>query len=137
MRGLERPVVRQVVSVACGAEHSGAPQVVSTQTKREFVVGSFSSGEGESGSATTEGPMYAGGSSIGAVVGAADQPETSCGVDASSVPVVGSPLVGNAVASSICLIRAGKLNNFNDHVIHCNSNMFSLSSYLGCFEALL
>ena len=133
MRGLERPVIRQVVSVACGAEHSEAPQDVSTQTKREFVVGASSSGEGESGSAITEGPMYAGGSSVETVIGAVDQPEASGGVDASSVPVVGSPLVGNAIASSSCLVRSGKLNNFNDHVIHCSSNMFSLARYLGCF----
>ena len=72
--------------------------------------------------------MSAGGSSVEAVVGAVEQPETSGGVDASSVPIVGSPLMGNAVVSSSCLVRAGKLNNFNDHVIHCNSNMFSLSS---------
>ena len=80
--------------------------------------------------------MYAGGSSVEAVVGAADQPGTSDGVGASSVPVVGSPLVGNAVASSSCLVRSGKLNSFNDLVIHCNSNMFSLPSYLGCFLKL-
>ena len=61
--------------------------------------------------------MSAGGSSVEAVVGAVEQPETSGGVDASSVPVVGSPLMGNAVASSSGPVRAGKLNNFNDHVI--------------------
>ena len=132
MRGLGRPVVRQVVSVACGAEHSGAPQNVATKTRREFVVESSSSSEGESESATTEGPMETGGSSVDAVLGAADQPEVSDGVAVPSVPVVGSPLVGNAVASSSRLVRSGKLNSFNDHVIHRNSHMLSLPSYLGC-----
>ena len=110
-----------MVSVACGAEYSGAPQDVATQTRREFVIGLSSNGEGEPGSAITEGPMEARGSSVEAVVGAAGQPETSDGVDAS-----------NAVASSSRPVRSGKLNSFNDHVIHRNSNMLSLSSYLGC-----
>ena len=77
--------------------------------------------------------MEAGGSSVEAVVGAAGQSETSGGVDGSSVPVVSSPLASNAVASSSRPVRSGKLNNFNDHVIHCNSNLFSLPNYLGCF----
>ena len=76
--------------------------------------------------------MEAGGSSVEAVVGAAGQSETSDGVDGSSVPVVSSPLWSNAVASSSRPVRSGKLNSFNDHVSHCNSNMLSLSSYLGC-----
>ena len=109
----------------------GLPRM-SLQTRREFVIGSSSSGEGESGSAITEGPMEAGGSSVEAVVGAACQPETSDGVDGSSVPVFSSPLVSNAVASSSRPVRSGKLNSFNDHVIHRNSDMLSLSSYLGC-----
>ena len=73
IRGLERPIVRHVVSVACGAEYSGAPRDVATQTRREFVIGSSSNGEGESRSASTEGPLEAGGSSVDAVVGAAGQ----------------------------------------------------------------
>ena len=130
---MERPIVQHVVSVACGAEYSGAPQDVATQTRREFVIGSSSNGEGESGSAITEGPMEAGGSSVEAVVGAASQSETSDGVDGSSLSVVSSPLTSNAVATGSRRVRSGRLNNFNDHVIYCNSNMFALPSYLGCF----
>ena len=77
--------------------------------------------------------MEAGGSSVEAVVGAASQSETSDGVDGSSVSVVSSPLTSNAVATGSRPVRSGRLNNFNDHVIYCNSNMFALPSYLGCF----
>ena len=75
MRGIERPVIRQVVSVACGPEQSGTPHDVATQTRRAFCIGSSCSSEGESGAAITEGPMETGGSSVEAVVGAADPSE--------------------------------------------------------------
>ena len=86
----------------------------------------------ESESAITEGPMETGYSSVEAVVGVADQPEASDGVAVPSVPVVGSPLVGNGVASSGRLVRSGKLNSFNDFVIHRNSVIVSLPSYICC-----
>ena len=130
---MERPVIRQVVSVACGPEQSGTPQDVATQTRRAFCIGSSSSSEGELGATATEGPMETGGSSVEAVVGAADPPETSDGNVESSVSVVGSPLVGSAVASIGRVLRSGKLNSFNDHVIHCYSDLLLLPSYLGCY----
>ena len=77
--------------------------------------------------------MEAGGSSVEAVVVAAGQSETSDGGDGSSVSVVSSPFTSNAVATGSRPVRSGKLNNFNNHVIYCNSNMFALPSCLGCF----
>ena len=82
MSGLERSVIRQVVSVACGADESVAPRNVATQTRREFVINSSSSSEG--------GSVRSVGSSVEAVVGVADRPETSGGVAVPSVPVIGS-----------------------------------------------
>ena len=123
---MERPVIRQVVSVACGSEQSGTPHDVATQTRRAFCIGSSSSSEGEPGAATTEDPMEAGGSSVEAIVGAADPSEISDGNVESGVSVVGSPLVGSAVAPSGRVVRSGKLNSFNNHVIYCNSELLLL-----------
>ena len=55
----------------------------------------------------------------------------------SGVSVVGSPLVGSAVASSGRVVRSGKLNRFNNHVIHCNSELLLLPIYLGCYLGFL
>ena len=128
MSGLERSVIRQVVSVACGADESVAPRNVATPTRREFVINSSSSSEEGS---TTEGSVRSVGSSVEAVVGVADRPKTSGGVAVPSVPVIGSPPLGNAVASS-SLVRSGKLKSFNDHVIHRISDMLSLPINLRC-----
>ena len=123
---MERPVIRQVVSVACGPEQSGAPHDVATQTRRAFSIVSSSSSEGELGAAATEDPMEPGGSSVEAIVGVAEASEISDGNVESGVPVVGSPLVGSAVAPSGRVVRSGKLNSFNNHVIYCNSELLLL-----------
>ena len=108
------------------SEQSGTPHDVATQTRRAFCIASSSSSEGESGAATTEDPMEAGGSSVEAIVGAAGPSEISDGNVESGVPVVGSPLVGSVVAPSRCVVRSGKLNSFNNHVIYCNSELLLL-----------
>ena len=68
LRDLERPVVRQMVSVACGVEQEEVPQSVATQTRREFAVESPPSSSGELESAVAEELMETGGSSVEAVV---------------------------------------------------------------------
>ena len=129
LRDLERPVVRQIVSVACGVEREGIPQSVATQTRREFAVESPPSSSGELESAVVEELMETGGSVVEAVVGVFKRPGAADSVTVSSVQVVGSSPVGNAVDSTSRLVRSGKLNSFNDHVIHRNSDMLSLPSY--------
>ena len=127
---MKRPVIRQLVSVACGPEQSGTPHDVATQTRRAFGIVSSSSSEGEIGAAATEDPMEPGGSSVEAIVGVADPSEISDGNVESGVPVVGGPLVGSAVAPSGRVVRSGKLKSFNNHVIYCNSELLLLPHLL-------
>ena len=126
---MERPVDRQMVSVACGAEQEGVPQSVATQTRREFAIKLPLRSSGELGSVVTEEVMETGGSSVEAVVGVFERPGATDSVTVPRVPVVGSSPVGNAVASTSRVVRSGELNSFNDHVIHRNSDMLPLPSY--------
>ena len=61
IHGLERPVVRTMVSVACGVEAAEAPQSVATQTRREFTIESSPSSSGEPEVAVDQESMEAGG----------------------------------------------------------------------------
>ena len=129
--GLERPVVRHMTSVACGADQEGAPQSVATQTLREFAIESSPSSQMDPAGVDAEEqvPMEAGGSSVEAVVGGCVVPGALSAGDESSTSDGGSSSVDNAVVSARRLVGSGKLNSFKDHVIHCNFNMLMLSGY--------
>ena len=128
------PVVRHLVSVACGHEMSELPRDVATQTRREFTVGSPSEVSDSVGAVSDDEQRESeemnldvaedvvGPSGSVAVAG-----ETGASILDSSVP--SSSAVGSRP------VRAGKLNSFIDHVIHCFlSFQFFLdysSDYLG------
>ena len=112
------PVVQHFVSVACGREVSEPPCDVATQTRRQFAVGSPS-----------EIP-----DSVGAVSDDEQRESEEMNLDVAedvvrpsgSVAVVGeagASILDSSVPSSSAVgrrpVRAGKLNSFIDHAIHC------------------
>ena len=124
------PVVRHFVYVACGREVSEPPCDVATQTRREFAVGS----------------PFEISDSVGAVSDDEQRESEEMNLDVAedvvrpsgSVAVVGeagSSILDSSVPSSSAVgsrpVRAGKLNSFIDHVIHCFMSFQFFFHYLG------
>ena len=117
VQSVERPTFRHFVSVACGPEASESSRDVATQTRREFVVESPSR-ESEDIEAVPEDERR---EADAMVLDDEDLAESSGNV--AVVGEAGTSIVSSSVQPGSVVVRrpvrAGKLNNFIDHVIHC------------------
>ena len=117
VQSVERPAFRHFVSVACGPEASESSRDVATQTRREFVVESPSR-ESEDIEAVPEDERR---EADAMVLDDEDIAESSGNV--AVVGEAGTSIVSSSVQPGPVVVRrstrAGKLNNFIDHVIHC------------------
>ena len=114
VQSVGRPAFRHFVSVACGPEASESSRDVATQTRREFVVESPSR-ESEDIEAVSEDEQR---EADAMILDDEDIAESSGNVAA--VGEAGTSIVSSSVQPGPVVVRrsvrAGKLNNFIDHV---------------------
>ena len=112
------PVVRHLVSVGCGREVTELPCDVATQTRREFAIG-FPSEVSDSVAAVSDNEQRESEEMNLDVAEDVVRPSGSVSV----VGEAGASILDSSVPSSSAVgsrpVRAGKLNSFIDHVIHC------------------